>query len=139
MSHQLYQHQIKQLAAEADFLIRLDSPNLIARLDTPLCGDEVLVEFKVSPEGYINEAGYEVSGCLLCRASLSLLNHFALGKSQFDIAQVTANLESMLTHRTIMQADYEIDLNCFIPAQKYSARHDCVLLPFRAALAALGR
>jgi|APSaa5957512535_1039671.scaffolds.fasta_scaffold19308_2 nitrogen fixation protein NifU and related proteins len=138
MSHELYQQQIKQLAADADDVERLKFSDCTASLDTPLCGDEVLVEFKTSADGRITEAGYEVSGCLLCRASLSLLNRYALGKKLGDIARVTANLEEMLVHGRPTQIDDDIDLNCFKPAQAHATRHDCVLLPFRAALNALG-
>lgn len=137
MSHQLYQQQIKQLAAEADDVARLQSPDCTANLDTPLCGDEVLVEFKTSADGSITEAGYEVSGCLLCRASVSLLNRYALGKKQSDIARITATLEKMLAHDGHAQTDDDIDLSCFKPAQAHATRHDCVLLPFRAAMNAL--
>lgn len=136
MSDALYQQAIKDLAKAAHGAGRLDTPDGEASLDNPLCGDRVHMEV-VRDNGRIVELKHETKGCLLCRASASVLGQHAIGKTAGEIAAVRDALQNMLDTADAAPLAWR-ELEVFAPASRFPSRHQCVLLPFRALLAALG-
>lgn len=136
MSDALYQQAIKDLAKAAHGAGRLDTPDGQASLDNPLCGDRVHMEV-VRDNGRIAALGHETKGCLLCRASASVLGQHAIGKTAGEIAAVRDALQNMLNTEDATPLAWR-ELEVFAPASRFPSRHQCVLLPFRALLAALG-
>ncbi len=133
----LYQDAIKQMAQAAHGHGQLDSANGEARLDNPLCGDRVCMQVALD-SGRITAVAHQTKGCLLCRAAASLLGARAVGQDAAAIESVAGELEAMLKGAAPIPAAWP-ELAMFIPARAYASRHRCVLLPFRALQAALGK
>ena len=133
----LYQDAIKQLAQAAHGHGQLESAMGEARLDNPLCGDRVSMQVALD-SGRITAIAHQTKGCLLCRAAASLLGARAVGQDAAAIESVAGGLEAMLKGAAPIPAAWP-ELAMFIPARAYASRHRCVLLPFRALQAALGK
>lgn len=131
MSEAIYQQAIKDLARQAHGSGRLIVPDRHARLDTPLCGDRIDLELRLTGGGLIAELAHETRGCLLCRASASLLGLHAPGHGLADIAAIHSALTAMLKTGGQAPAAWD-ELKVFLPVRPYRSRHDCVLLPFQA-------
>lgn len=136
-SNALYQDAIKQMAQAAHGHGQLDSASGEARLDNPLCGDRVRMQ--VALDGArIAAVAHQTKGCLLCRAAASLLGARAPGQDAAAIEAVAGELDAILNGAAPGPAAWP-ELAMFIPARAYASRHRCVLLPFRALQAALGK
>ncbi|MDP2824805.1 MAG: iron-sulfur cluster assembly scaffold protein [Sulfuritalea sp.] len=134
-SKALYQDAIKQFARAAHGHGQLAAASGEARLDNPLCGDRVRMQVAMA-SGQIAALAHETRGCLLCRAAASVVGSRAAGHDAAGITATVAALESLLQQGTPPPADWP-ELAMFEPARAYASRHRCVLLPFRALLAAM--
>lgn len=133
---ELYQQAIKDWAQADHGHGRLESPTAEVRLDNPLCGDRVRLQLQVA-DGRIAAIAQETRGCLLCRASASLLAQRAAGMDAVAAADATALLEGLLRDGRDPTFEWQ-DLAIFAPARDHPSRHKCILLPFRALNRALG-
>ena len=131
----LYQDAIKQFARADHGHGQLANATGEAKLDNPLCGDRVRMQVAVV-SGRIAAIAHETKGCLLCRAAASLIGLRAEGQDEAGIEAIAAGLDGMLKHGTAPPAAW-LELAMFEPARAHASRHRCVLLPFRALLAAL--
>lgn len=131
----LYQDAIKQFAQAAHGHGQLAAAAGEAKLDNPLCGDRVRVQVAVASD-HITAIAHETRGCLLCRAAASVMGLRAVGQDETGIEAITAGLEGMLKNEAPVPAAWP-ELSMFEPVRAYPSRHRCVLLPFRALLAAL--
>ncbi|MCE9569692.1 MAG: iron-sulfur cluster assembly scaffold protein [Rhodocyclales bacterium] len=131
----LYQEAIKQFAQAAHGQGQLAQASGEARLDNPLCGDRVRMQI-VLADGRIVAVAHETRGCLLCRAAASAIGVRAPGQDEAAIESVMTALENMLKNGAPSPAGWP-ELAMFEPARAYPSRHPCVMLPFRALLAAL--
>ena len=137
MSDAIYQQALKDLAQAAHGNGRLPSPDGEALRDNPLCGDRVRIEITRSGDT-ITALAQETKGCLLCRASASLLGQRAPGLRVPDIAALAEALQLMLSHNGALPADWP-ELGVFLPVRHHPSRHGCVMLPLEALLQALSR
>lgn len=135
----LYQDALKHLAQTAHGGGRLPAAMNgkvgEARLDNPLCGDRVSMQVTLG-RGHIDALAHETRGCLLCRAAASAIGLRAPGLDPAAIEGVADSLEGSLKHGAAPPAAWP-ELAVFAPARDYPGRHGCILLPFRALLAAL--
>lgn len=131
----LYQETIKALARDAHGAGSLPAPDGSTEIDNPLCGDRVRIEI-TRDAGRISALAHKTRGCLLCRASAAVLGLRAPGHDAHDIARARQDLANMLGAAGPPPADWP-ELAAFVPASAHRSRHDCVLLPFDALLAAL--
>src|SRR5690606_17118556 len=114
---------------------RLNEPAGRATVDNPLCGDRVTVELTVE-DGIVTELAHQVRGCLLCQASASVLAQHAQGHTADEIRAVERALTAMVKADGPTPGGWD-DLAAFSPVRDAKSRHECVLLPFRAATEAL--
>lgn len=135
----LYQEVIKRFAEAAHGHGQLAAAVVgqigEAKLDNPLCGDRVRMQVAVV-SGRIDAVAHETRGCLLCRAAAAVLGLRAPGQDEAGIEAAVAGLESLLQEGSATPAGWP-ELAMFAPARAYPGRHRCILLPFRALLAAL--
>ncbi|MCK9382654.1 MAG: iron-sulfur cluster assembly scaffold protein [Sulfuritalea sp.] len=134
-SDSLYEDAIKQFAQAGHGHGQLAAATGAAKLDNPLCGDRVRVQVAVASD-HIAAIAHDTKGCLLCRAAAAVIGLRAVGQDELGIEAITTGLESMLKHGSPVPAAWP-ELSMFEPARAYPSRHRCVLLPFRALLAAL--
>lgn len=139
MSDDLYHERMLRLAGDADG-DRLAAPDAAATVDNPLCGDRVTVELRCDGDGRIVELAHAVRGCILCRAAAAVLGGHAAGHDAAGLEAVRAALHARLRGTgALPQAPQWRDLAVFEPVAAHRSRHECVLLPFDAALQALAQ
>jgi nitrogen fixation protein NifU and related proteins len=59
---------------------KLDPHDIDVRDSNPLCGDEVEIQIKVSPDNKIEDIKFLGKGCAISQASASMLTELAKGK-----------------------------------------------------------
>lgn len=134
MSDALYQDRILELAKQGRALPRIENPDATARVDNPICGDRVTVDFTLE-DGRIAAVGAKVQGCALCQAATALIAEHAVGLTGPEIDAVAKAVAAYL------QGDeaplpWEA-LSTFAPVRLMKSRRECVTLPFKAAGQAL--
>ncbi len=87
---QLYREAILEVIADPQNLGVIKKPDLEARLDNPLCGDEVRVQMKLK-NGKVKEAKHSGGGCAISQASADLLAQNIEGKSLAQVRKLETN------------------------------------------------
>ena len=132
----IYNARMLRLAAEAAGAGRLAERDASAEIVNPVCGDRIRVD--VRTEGARIEAlGYEVHACVLTQASASLLGRHAKGRTVAEIRDVADQIEAMLRRNGEAPGGDWSDYGALEPVRAHRSRHECVMLPLRALLAAL--
>jgi nitrogen fixation NifU-like protein len=134
----LYRERMLRLAGGGDSGEPLADANASVTLDNPLCGDRVTVELRCDEQGRVMALAHGARGCVLCRAATAVLGANAPGRDLSELAAVRARLQGQLRDGAPPPDDAPwSDLAVFTPVAPHKSRHDCVLLPFDAALQAL--
>jgi NifU-like protein involved in Fe-S cluster formation len=129
----LYPKPLLRLAATAHGAARLAQPTATATATNPICGDKITLDLQVKNE-LIVAVGYEVKACVICQASASAMSAALAGQPQTRIAALRIALKAMLSENGQAPDGF----SDFEAVRPYPSRHGCVLLPFNAALDALG-
>jgi nitrogen fixation protein NifU and related proteins len=132
----IYNARMLRLAAEATGAGRLSEPDGSAEIVNPTCGDRVTVDVKTAA-GRIAALGYEVHACVLTQASASLLGRHASERTAAEIREVATLIEAMLSAEAGAPGGDWSDYAALEPVRAHKSRHECVMLPLRALLAAL--
>jgi NifU-like protein involved in Fe-S cluster formation len=132
----IYNARMLRLAAEATGAGRLTEPDGSAEIVNPTCGDRITVDVRIA-DGRIAAIGYEVHACVLTQASASLQGRHAPGRTAAELQEVATQIEAMLSAgRGAPGGDWS-DYAALEPVRAHKSRHECVMLPLRALLAAL--
>lgn len=131
----LYHQAIIDQAKAAVGAGRLDRPAASATVDNPLCGDRVTVDLAIAA-GKVTAIGHQVRGCLLCNAAASVLARHGIGRDGEALRAVAAGFETMIRDGGPVPDGWP-ELESFHPVRAAKSRHECVLLPFQAAVKAL--
>jgi nitrogen fixation NifU-like protein len=140
MNDDVYHERIKALARASHGAGRLDRAHGRGTADNPLCGDQVAVEIGFAGDGRIAAFAQEVRGCMLCQASASGLAVAAQGRRPEELPAAKLAIEAMLKHgdaEALAHLPAFAEFAAFLPAHRHRSRHDCIVLPFRAAERAL--
>lgn len=104
-------------------------------LYNPLCGDKVEMQFRLAGQT-IEAAAFDGESCAICMASASMLCEAAPGKSPANIGEQHRLLEAALKDK---QSKPGLEsLQALLAVRRYPARIRCALLPWEAAVKALG-
>lgn len=136
MTDALYQAEILALAKEGRSVGRLDGPTVTARVDNPICGDRVTIDLTVE-HGRITAVGAKVQGCALCQAAAALIAAETPGHPIASLGEAATAVAGYLAGTVDEDALPWTRLASFAPVRGARSRHDCVLLPFKAASKAL--
>ncbi|NMG30086.1 iron-sulfur cluster assembly scaffold protein [Aromatoleum evansii] len=134
MIETLYNKRIRALADAAHGAGRLAAPTGSALRDSPMCGDRVRMDVEIV-DGRIAAIAHEVKGCLLCRASASLIGLHAVGCTQGEVEMLRARMAAMLAGAD--ESEEPDEFGFFAPVHPYRSRHGCVMIPFEALAIAL--
>jgi NifU-like protein involved in Fe-S cluster formation len=74
---------------------------------------------------------------VLTQASASLLGRHAVDRTAAEIRDVAGRLEAMLRENGAAPGGDWSDYAALEPVRAHSSRHECIMLPLRALLAAL--
>jgi nitrogen fixation protein NifU and related proteins len=132
----IYNARMLRLAAEAKGAGRLAERDGSAEIVNPVCGDRIRVDVRTD-RGRIAALGYEVRACVLTQASASLLGRHAVGRTAAEIREVAQRVEAMLRENSEAPGGDWSDYAALAPVRAHGSRHECVMLPLRALLAAL--
>ena len=100
-----------------------------ATAKNPLCGDRITLRLRVA-DGKVEEARFEAKGCMIAKASASLLTDAIRGLSLSAALALLPCVE-----RSITTGEAVADpgpLESLRGAHAFPARRACVLLPWRA-------
>ncbi|MCE5274393.1 MAG: iron-sulfur cluster assembly scaffold protein [Deltaproteobacteria bacterium] len=136
MDYALYNDAIQSLAKDHSYAGTIDYPDCEATLDNPLCGDRVTVQIRLDGSR-IADIRCQVRGCLLCKASSSLLASCVRGRTLAGLIELRDCLARALAAPTEQDAEFLPLHEVFRPVRKHRSRHSCVLLPYDGAVQAL--
>jgi len=135
MNAPLYTTEILRLAASLKEPRPLGREDGRAELRSPTCGSRVTTAVRLDEQGRVAALSQTVHACAFGQASSALLEQGAPGRSREDLQAAVAQLGEWLGG-----ADVEPEwpgIAALSPARSRKARHGAILLPFRAALAAI--
>jgi nitrogen fixation protein NifU and related proteins len=133
----IYNAQMLRLAAEATGAGRLAERDGSAEILNPVCGDRIRVDVRTGG-ARIRAIGYEVHACVLTQASASLLGRHAIDRTAAEIRELAERIEAMLRAEGAAPAGAWSGYAALEPVRAHKSRHQRVMLPLRALLAALG-
>jgi nitrogen fixation NifU-like protein len=74
---------------------RLEDATHEATMTNPLCGDRITLRLAVTPEG-VAAARFEARGCMIARASASMLTESVRGRTVADVLALAAAVEALV-------------------------------------------
>jgi NifU-like protein involved in Fe-S cluster formation len=102
---------------------------------SPTCGSTLALDLDLDAAARVERLGMRVRACAVGQAAAAIFAHHASGRNRAELATALTQLEAWLGH------DGEVpdwpEIAPLAPARAYPARHGAMLLPWRAALAAL--
>ena len=104
-----------------------------ATMKNPLCGDRVTVRLVVDDAG-ITEARFEARGCMIARASASLLTEAVRDLAPSAAIALAAQVGALVEGK---DASVPVSLEPLSGAREFPARRACVTLAWKALVAAL--
>jgi len=131
----LYTPELLALAVELARWPRLDEETLRGEARSATCGSTLALDLDLDAAGRIGRFGMTVRACAVGQAAAAVFARHARGRGADDIAAALAGLETWLAGEAPLP-DWP-GLAPLEPARAYPARHGAMLLPWRAALAAL--
>lgn len=131
----LYTPELLALAVELAKAPPLDAADARGEARSATCGSTLAMDLVLDDERRIAGLGMRVRACAVGQAAAAIFVRHARGRDLADIAGTLGQLESWL--RDEGDAPDWPDLELLAPARAYPARHGALLLPWKAASAAL--
>ena len=136
MAKVLYTPAILGLAVSlADWPLTDDLPHQV-ELRSQSCGSVVRVGISLDDTRQVAHFGVKAQACALGQASAAILAAHAIGKGHAEIASARDVLTAFLIGERADPGDWP-GIEHIASALPYPARHGSILLPWRAAVAAL--
>ena len=132
----LYQETILDRGRRPRHATRLAAFDATAKGDNPMCGDRCQVWLRRTPDGIVDEVGFEARGCAISIASADLMTEAVRG---LDAEAAQALAERFRALATTGDAD-DPALDALRPlagVHEYPSRVKCATLPWHALVAAL--
>ncbi len=138
----LYRELILDHARSPRHFGKLDGATHWAEGINPLCGDKLRIYFSIDPDGQINDAKFEGSGCAISVASASLLTDTVIGMKSEVALDYFSTLVSRLSGRSQPgeQTESALDLGKLIALEgvkEFPSRVKCATLAWHALNSAI--
>ena len=104
---------------------------------SPSCGSTLSLTLDTDDRGAISAIGMRVSACAIGQASAAVFAEHAVGRDAEEIASSLAEMEAWVAGEEALPG--WPDLKVIAPARNFPGRHGAMLLPWKAALAALSK
>ena len=88
MDDALYREEILEHYKRPHHWGTLENPDLEFEDTNPLCGDELKVMLKVSPEGTVEDVRFDGHGCAISQAAASMISDEVIGMRVDDLARM---------------------------------------------------
>ena len=102
---------------------------------SPSCGSTLTIGLTLNPQGHIEHLGMRVAACAVGQASAAIFARAATGLGRGDIANTYDELQLWLAGEGALPE--WPGLGVIAAARDFPGRHGAILLPWKAALAAL--
>lgn len=133
----LYTPEVLALATGlAAFPLHNDLP-LVGSARAPVCGSTIAIGLALDWAGRIDRVGMKVQACAIGQAAAALFAKEAAQRAAPEITAALARIETWLGDEASLPdwPGFEV----IAAARAYPARHGAILLPWRAAIAALSQ
>lgn len=134
-AQRLYTPELLALAVELADYPPLETARARAEARSPTCGSTLALDLALDGDGRIARLGMRVRACAVGQASAAIFARHAAGRDLADLRAALERFEAWLDDEG--PAPGWPDLALVAPARAYPARHGAMLLPWKAALAAL--
>jgi NifU-like protein involved in Fe-S cluster formation len=132
----LYTPEVLGLATGLARFPLLDDLPLRGSARAPVCGSTIELGLDCNAEGRVTQIGLKARACAIGQAAAALFAEAAKGRTRAELAESLTSLEQWLSGPDAPLPDWP-GLVAIAAARAYSARHGAILLPWKAALAAL--
>ena len=103
----------------------------------PICGDEMEISLVVKNDRVV-DMGYQCKSCIYCQASVSLLSQKIKNKNLEEIKKFISSCENIFeSTKTLLEKNWKDFFELF--DKKNISRKECLLLPLRTVIKALGK
>lgn len=134
-AQRLYTPELLALAVDLAKWPRLGDAPLHGEARSPTCGSTLAMDLELDHAGRIERLGMAVRACAVGQAAAAIFAAHAAGRDAGQIERTLTRFEAWLAGDGPVP-DWP-GLAAIEPARAYSARHGAMLLPWKAALAAL--
>lgn len=108
----------------------IDKPTIRKTLRNTLCGDEVTLYVNLSEDKIIRDIGFKAKGCMICKASASILCHTVKGIPLKEALFYVENVKELFQSdgKVEITEDDESEYLALQDVCKYPGRKKCALL-----------
>lgn len=136
MNDSLYHEKLLALAKSLRDDAPLPGATIRVRRDNPLCGDFVELSAQTAA-GQIRRLAQRTRACILCEAATAQMLLLSADAETAYLRALCASAEKMFAHesaavKSVSAESVSAEFAAFAPVIAHPARHECVLLPFRA-------
>lgn len=131
----LYTRDILRLAASVPPPAELDPRDARVELRAPTCGSRLRLDLRIE-DGTATELALAVEACAFGQAASALMARHAVGVDHATASAALGAIADWLAGTREQPGDWP-DIEMLAPARPRKGRHDAILLPFRALVAAL--
>lgn len=136
-SAQLYTPEILSLAVSLSSHPFDPLMELTGEARSRTCGSVVAVSIEPGADGVIDRFGLNVRACAIGQAAAAIFAKNAAGLTSAQVAKSARGIEAWLAGQSARPVWPGLEM--LEPAAAYPARHAAILLPWKAAQAALGK
>lgn len=134
-AEKLYTPELLALTLEVAQWPAMENLPLHGEVRSPTCGSTLAMDLQLDDQGRVETLGMRVRACAVGQAAAALFARSASGMDATAISLAHDRIEGWLDGEAPI-ADWQ-GLEMILPARDYPARHGAILLPWKAALAAL--
>ncbi|MEO5706933.1 MAG: iron-sulfur cluster assembly scaffold protein [Alteraurantiacibacter sp.] len=134
-AERLYTPELLALTLELARWPAMENLPLHGDARAPTCGSTLSLDLALDAEGLIETLGLRVRACAVGQASAALFARHALGSDLATLQGMHDRIEGWLEGEAPLP-DWP-GLSMIEPARSYPARHGAIILPWKAAIAAL--
>ena len=134
-AERLYTPALLALAVELTEWPPLDNARVRGEARSPTCGSTLAMDLALGRDDRIERLGMRVRACAVGQAAAAIFARHASGRDRAEVRGALERFEAWLADEG--PAPEWPDIALIEPARAYPARHGAMLLPWKAALAAL--
>jgi nitrogen fixation NifU-like protein len=119
----------------------MDDATHVCHGHNPLCGDNITVYAKATPDGILEDLSFQGNGCAISKASASLMTTQLKGKPLAEARTLFGEFHEMVKGNLDpeTQPNHLGKLKLFEGVKEYSSRIKCATLSWHALIGAMDR
>ena len=134
-AERLYTPQMLAAAVELAGFPSLEDAQFVGSARSAACGSTLEMGLSLDDSGHIAKLGMKVRACAVGQAAAAIFARHAVGKGPDDMTAALEAFSAWLENDGPLP-DWP-DVALIAPARDYAGRHGAMLLPWKAAVAAL--